>query len=165
MQETFYATFAQVSIALLGLWWVVVQFRHAEWMQDRARRRMAYNVSLYFMLPGLMALVSILSVDATFIWRGTFAVAGAFGAIEAARAALDREPPGPGWYDVARWLTVALYVAVVVVALFPGIVASVGISLTPIQFEGLTLSVILFLGLNWAWLMFATDQREDSSPG
>jgi hypothetical protein len=159
MQETFYATFAQVSIALLGLWWVVVQFRHAAWMKDPARRRMAYNVSLYFMLPGIMSMVSLLSADATYIWRGAFAAAGIFGAIEAARDARDQRHRGPGWQVVARWLTVVLYLAIVTVALFPGLLSSAGISLKPIALEGLTLSLILFLGVNWAWLMFGADEE------
>jgi hypothetical protein len=157
MQETFYATFAQVSIALLGLWWVVVQFKQATWMRDPGRRRMAYNVSLYFMLPGIMSLVSILSSAATFIWRGTFAAAGLFGAVEAAYFALDRRQARPGWQLLARWLTVVLYVVVVTVALVPTVLASSGISLKPIELEGLTLSLILFLGVNWAWLMFVSD--------
>ena len=165
MQETFYATFAQVSIALLGLWWVVVQFKHAAWMTDPVRRRMAYNVSLYFMLPGLMSLVSLLSADATFIWRAAFAAAGTFGAIEAARVALDQRPGAPGRQVPVRWLTVVLYLAVVTVALFPGVVSSLNISLRPIELEGLMLSLILFLGVNWAWLMFATDDHQPPSTG
>ena len=53
---TFYATTSAVSFTLLGFWWVVVQFRHDEMTADPGRRRLAFVVSLHFILPGLMSL-------------------------------------------------------------------------------------------------------------
>jgi hypothetical protein len=44
--STFYSTSAQVSFALLGLWWVVVAERRTEWRQSSSRRRQAYTVSM-----------------------------------------------------------------------------------------------------------------------
>jgi len=82
MQDTFYATAAQISFTLLGLWWVIVQFRHPEWMGSRYYRRMAYDVSLYFLLPGIMGLVSLLATEAKFLWRAGFVVAGLIGVVE-----------------------------------------------------------------------------------
>ena len=48
---TFYATTSAVSFTLLGFWWVVVQFRHDEMTADPGRRRLAFVVSLHFVLP------------------------------------------------------------------------------------------------------------------
>ena len=61
---TFYATTSAVSFTLLGFWWVVVQFRHDEMTQDPGRRRLAFVVSLHFILPGLMSLGALLTADA-----------------------------------------------------------------------------------------------------
>ena len=66
---TFYATTSAVSFTLLGFWWVVVQFRHNEMTQDPGRRRLAFVVSLHFILPGLMSLGALLTADAPLIWR------------------------------------------------------------------------------------------------
>jgi hypothetical protein len=49
---------AQASFTLLALWWVLLQIRHDEWFADTAYRRRAYDVSLYFLLPGIMSLGS-----------------------------------------------------------------------------------------------------------
>ena len=155
MQETFYATFAQISFGLLGLWWVVVQLKHARVVTDPALRRTAYNVSLFFALPAIMSLMSLLSADATLIWRSAFLLAAALGLVEGLR---DLRTPAqrPAWATAGRWIAVAFYALVIVVAAFPGVVAGVGLPLTPIQVEGLLLSVIVFLGVNLAWQHFVS---------
>ena len=78
---TFYATTSAVSFTLLGFWWVVVQFRHEEMTQDPGRRRLAFVVSLHFILPGLMSLGALLTGDAPIVWRLTFGLAGIAGMI------------------------------------------------------------------------------------
>src|SRR5204863_450425 len=59
--DGFYGAMAQVSFTLLGLWWVVVQFKYSDLMRDRRRRIQAYDTSLYFVLPGIMSLISQLA--------------------------------------------------------------------------------------------------------
>jgi len=49
---TFYATSSALCFILLGFWWIVVQFRHAELMRNRRLRRFAFLVSLHFIIPG-----------------------------------------------------------------------------------------------------------------
>lgn len=151
MQETFYATFAQLSFALLGLWWVVVQFKHSEWMRDPVQRRTAFAVSMYFTLPGIMSLLSLLSADATFIWRAAFAAAGACGVVVGVRAARQ----GAARERVGAVLGAVLFAVVTAVALVPGVVGRLGLSLTPIQVEGISLSIVLLVGVTTAWRMFA----------
>ena len=51
--EAFYQTVATFCFTLLGLWWGVLQLRHDDWVNDPARRRMAYSVHLAFVIPGL----------------------------------------------------------------------------------------------------------------
>jgi len=76
----FYGILAGLSFTLLGLWWVACQ-SHPDWLSERAGRRMAYVVSLHFVLPGAMSLLSLVAPDVPGIWRATFAVAGGLGLI------------------------------------------------------------------------------------
>ena len=157
MQETFYATAAQISFTLLGLWWVIVQFRHPEWMGSRYYRRMAYDVSLYFLLPGIMGLVSLLAAEATFLWRVGFVVAGLIGVVETAlmiatpAAGITRLAP----IRIGRWAGLVLYVLLTVVAFDPGLPGALGIGLQPLGVEGVLNALLLFIGVNFAWVLFA----------
>jgi len=56
---TFYAASSSLFFTLLGFWWVVVQFRHAELTRDAASRRFMFLVSLHFILPRLVSLASL----------------------------------------------------------------------------------------------------------
>ncbi len=60
--ETFYTTVSSISFTLLGLWWVVVQGRET-WRMNPARRRMAYVVSLHFVLPGVMSILALVAPE------------------------------------------------------------------------------------------------------
>jgi hypothetical protein len=51
------------------------------WVKDPYRRLMLYDVSLYFLLPGLMSLVSLLAVGVPGICRVAFAIADVIGAV------------------------------------------------------------------------------------
>ena len=159
MQETFYATFAAIAFTLLGLWWVVIQFKYQSWMSDPQRRQMAYNISLYFILPGIMSLVSLLSGEAKFLWRGAFAIAGIFGAVEAVRMAVGSAQNRSKWAMAGRWFAVVLYALVAVVAVFPDMIQSLGVPLKAIELEGVMLAIILFLGVNFTWLMFTEPEN------
>jgi hypothetical protein len=76
MAQELYATVAQASFSLLGLWWVLLQIRHDAWFADVAYRRSAYDISLYFLLPGMMGLGSLLAVGQPTIWRVVIAALG-----------------------------------------------------------------------------------------
>ena len=71
--QDFYGSMAQISFTLLGLWWVVVQFKYADFMKDRRRRLQTYDTSLYFVLPGIMSLISLLTTTGL-LWRITFTI-------------------------------------------------------------------------------------------
>jgi hypothetical protein len=82
MFAVFYQTAAQLSFTLLGLWWLILQTKYREWIGDNERRHMATSVSLYFLLPGVMSLVALLGANIPFLWRVSFALASAIGAME-----------------------------------------------------------------------------------
>ena len=59
------------SWTLLGLWWVVIQVRYKDAAATPALRRHAYGVLVFFLMPGMMSLFSIVD-DAGTWWRVVF---------------------------------------------------------------------------------------------
>ncbi|MCC6176076.1 MAG: hypothetical protein IT305_12290 [Chloroflexi bacterium] len=57
-----YGIMAGLSFTLLGLWWIACQ-AHMDWLAEPTGRRMAYVVSLHFVLPGAMSLLSLVAPD------------------------------------------------------------------------------------------------------
>ena len=51
----FYREAAQVSFTLLGLRWLVIQFKYADWGRSTEGRRLVYDTSLCFMIQGSSA--------------------------------------------------------------------------------------------------------------
>ena len=163
MVDTFYSAASQACLTLLGFWWAVIQFRHAEWMHDPTMRRVAYAVALHFLLPGIMSLVSLLAGDQTIVWRATFALAGTFGLIAVILLVHARGRSLPG--AVGHYLSVPLYGLLTVVAVAPDVLTSLGLTLAPLQVEGIILSALVFLGINLAWLLFAAPAEVVGGPG
>lgn len=161
--QTFYTTVGAISFTLLGLWWVVVQ-SHDEWRANPARRRMAYAVSLHFLLPGAMSVLSLVAPDAAWMWRITFATAGILGVVGAITVlrTLREEYDAPRIARLIEWVAIPVYGVVAIVALFPERVGSLGLGLTPLQVEGFTLAVLIFLGVQVAWILMVEPTREPS---
>jgi hypothetical protein len=152
---TFYATTSAVSFTLLGFWWVVVQFRHEEMTQDPGRRRLAFVVSLHFVLPGLMSLGALLTGDAPAVWRLTFGLAGIAGMTAVVVASRGiKEPTGAiamiGRYE---WIALPLYAVLTLVAIRPDLVQP-AVGLAPLQVEGAVMTLLVFLGIIFAWALF-----------
>ena len=80
--QMFYQTVAQLCFTLLGLWWLVLQTKYAEWIGDPSRRRMITNISLYFLLPGAMSLLALLSSQVHLLWQAAFILASGLGVFE-----------------------------------------------------------------------------------
>ena len=155
--ESFYATAASLCFTLLGFWWAVVQFRHHEWMANEGRRRMAYSLSLHFFLPGIMCLVALVPDDARIIWRITFGLSGLLGIVATVLivATTKADTGSMRLIRVGEWLIAPLYAIITLLAINPGFVNSLGIGLTPLEVEGLTMGVLIFLGVNLAWILLA----------
>jgi hypothetical protein len=79
--KDFYIAFATISFTLLGLWFIVVQTRHAEWRGSAVHRRRAFAVSLHFALPGVMGLLSLIDPNSRDLWRAAFAVVAIGGVV------------------------------------------------------------------------------------
>ena len=151
----FYQAFAPTSFTLLGLWLIVVQTRHAEWRRVPALRIRAYAVTLNFALPGLMSLLSLVDPKSTTEWRVSFATVSIGGTLALLALATRGRVRTEGNRLAAAALVVAVvsYLLVALVAIRPALVSDISVSLTPLRCEAILLSVLIFLGVNVAWLL------------
>jgi MFS family permease len=149
---SFYGIVSGLSFTLLGLWFVVAD-RHKEWFRVPVRRRMAYVVSLHFMLPGTMSVLSLVAPDIPAVWRIVFALCGIAGIVgsvliaEAVRAEYGRARLAA----LVMFVALPVYIFIVVFALAPS--ASGLIGLQPRQAEAILIAGILLLGLHAAWFL------------
>ena len=150
MLTNFYLAFGPVCFTLLGLWLIVVQTRHAEWRSVAMYRRRAFGVALHFSLPGLMSLLSLIDPDSKALWRVSFAVVAAGGAVVLTllRGSLA------GWGGRAAYLAaVALYGLIAIVATVPSTLVGLGVTVVPARVEAVLLTILVFFGVNVAWLL------------
>jgi hypothetical protein len=156
-----YKAVAQSAFALLGLWWVVVQFRHGEWIPERGARRGAYGVSLHFLIPAIISLMALAAPGHSAVWRIAFGTAGVLGLAEAVRRMAARVPVKPRGASIALVVLAFTYVLVALVAIDTSLPKDVGVRLRPLEVEGLLVSILLLAGVNLAWLAF-TEPAPDS---
>jgi phosphatidylserine synthase len=153
MLNDFYAAFAPLSFTVYGLWLIVVQTRHAHWRRSLEHRRRAYAVSLHFAIPGLMSLLALVDPTNGSVWRVSFALSAAAGALILGYLQFSPIPTPRGrLWQLESTASIILYVLVVLVAAAPSVARDIG---APLRIEAVLLSLIIFLGINVAWaLMF-----------
>jgi hypothetical protein len=162
MLTVFYQTAAQLCFTLLGLWWLVLQTKYREWIGDSESRRTATNISLYFLLPGVMSLIALLGADIPPLWRTTFALASGVGALQTLLSGLGARRRERGTLVAAgQWLGFALYLLVVIIAITPPQISLslfgvtlLGFGVPPLLASGLSLSLLITLGVLLAWGFF-----------
>lgn len=162
-QTEFYGVVSAINFTLLGLWWVAVQGRLDVW-GDRSARRMAYFVSLQFVIPATVSLLAQVAPDVPEVWQFAFAFAGVAGGIGVALLAIEL------WRStdatILPWafalVGIPVYVVVTIVAIFPTLVADLGLVLKPLEVEGILLSALMFLGVQEAWFVAMTPPREEA---
>lgn len=163
MARTFYQACAQGAFALLGLWWVVVNRKYDDWVHDAFRRRQAYVVSLYFALPAVTSLVSLISDESKVIWRVGFSAAALLGMLVALSVLVrDGSRLSPGLL-LAHAANALLYALVLLIALATTIPADIGLDLSPREVEAVLVTGLMFIGVNLAWALFMTPARERGS--
>jgi hypothetical protein len=97
-----------------------------------------------------MGLLSLIDPASTALWRISFAIAAAGGAIVLVLV----RGPAPTWLGMASYAAaVLLYALIAVVAIAPSVVADLGISARPLRVEAVLLTILVFLGVNVAWLL------------
>jgi cytochrome bd-type quinol oxidase subunit 2 len=164
-QTAFYGVVAATNFTLLGLWWVAVKDRDDLTGRDGRGGNMAYLVSLQFVIPAAVSLFAQVAPEITAVWRIGFSIAGLIGAVGIALLAMRFRTHTDA--KVMPWVLggagVPLYVLVFVVALFPDVVDAMNLSLSPIEVEGLLLSIIVVLGVQEAWFVSMTPSRPSPS--
>lgn len=152
--SAFYAVVSGINFTLLGLWWVAVRERGEIGVDSAFGRRMAYLVSLQFVIPGTVSLLSQVAPDVPGLWRASFTAAGLAGAAGSVMlsAALTRLPGQRLVANLMAYAAVPLYVIVAVVAGIPALTVT-GSGLTALQVEGILLCLLVFLGVQAAWVV------------
>ena len=155
--DNFYSAVSSLCFTLLGFWFVVVQLGAERHMQDPERRRTALRVSLYFVLPGLMSVLSLINLaderSQAHFWRAVFLVTAAIGLVDAVVAV--RIPRT----RVTALVTAGLYLAVAGVALSPRTTARLFPDVPPLAVEGVLLALLVVLGLYLIWSEFLLRSR------
>ena len=159
--QAFYTTVGSICFILLGLWWVVVQGKET-WHHDPRRRRMATGVSLHFLLPGAMSILSLVAPDVSWLWRATFVTAGVFGMLSAGAVAttLREEHDAPGMVKAIQWIVIPVYALITLVAAVPELVTGAAIGLSALQLEAIILSILMVFGVLAAWTLMIEPVRE-----
>lgn len=149
--DDFYKTVAGISFTLLGLWWIVVQLKYKEGAGDPTQRRHAYGVLLFFLLPGVMTLISSVNSDLSLLWRIAFGLTAALGIIE---IVLYLATPGlkTAGGRALRWFAMAVYALILAFAARPQLAADLGIGLAPREAEAILVGLVIVVGVNLAWL-------------
>ncbi len=155
--STFYALMSVTCFTLVGLWWTVLE-RHPEWRRDTRLRRAAGGIYLSFLLPGVMSMFAQVNPSSPLMWRVSFGLTAVVGLVSSAML-LGVEPTGTvGPFRRFRWLTPALYAAIVVLGVAPelaGLVAA-----TPLQVASVLLIALVLLAHGLAWeFMMEPDRR------
>jgi hypothetical protein len=161
--QAFYAVIGGVGFTLLGLWQVVVTSRK-DWQRSRPRRMLAYTVALHFLLPAMMSVLSMVAPDQPVVWRVVFAASGALGVagVLLYRRALLEEYDVPRLATIVGWVVLPIYAAIVLLALAPTIPAQLGLALSAVQVEAILVSLVLFLGVQAAWILIVEPPRADT---
>jgi hypothetical protein len=148
----FFGVVSTIDFALLGLWWVTVQARPDLRKRRSNPDRMAYVVSLQFLVPGTAALLAQVAPALTIVWRVSFAIAGATGIV--AILLLVPELVASGGLTVAKFLrfgALPLYALMTFIAITPGLLSSSSHKLSALQVEAILFCLVIFLGAQVAW--------------
>jgi hypothetical protein len=162
--QAFYQTAAQLCFTLLGLWWLVLQTKYVEWIGDPRRRRMVTNISLYFLLPGAMSLLALLSPQAHLLWQAAFIVASGLGAFETLALLLGERAPAGSWLAVAlRWSGAVFYTAIAALAL-ASLVPTLNAALrgSALTVSGILITLLIVSGVTLAWTYFIEPRPGDT---
>jgi hypothetical protein len=158
--QSFYALMAGTCFALVGLWWNVVRAK-PEWAKDENLRTLASGVYLAFLIPGLMSLIAQVSGENRLIWQVAFSVAAVLGIFYTTRLMRKTRDSAPKTrFYRNRWGAVAIYVFILIFALFPFLALFLG--LQPLQMEGILLAGLILIahGLSWDFLTTPSPEKQ-----
>ena len=164
-QSSFYGVVSAINFTLLGLWWVAVKDRAERMGETDSSRRVAYLVSLQFVILGTVSLLAQVAPDVPMVWRTSFATAGAVGAVGVVLLARDIRATTEAKVAPTLFLVFGLpiYLLVIAVALFPE--GFTGGGFKPIQAEATLVTLLVFLGVQEAWVVSMTPAKASARAG
>jgi hypothetical protein len=105
---------------------------------------------MHFSLPGLMSLLALVNPDSSALWRVSFAIA----AIGGVTALIVLRGPAPGKAGLTAYiLAIVLYALIAILAIAPRIVSGIGLTAAPVRVAAILLTILVFAGVNVAWLL------------
>jgi hypothetical protein len=153
----FYPAFSSTCFVVLTLWLMTVTQRHTDWRDDDYKKLRAFGIGLYFSLPGIMTLISLVDPTSPRLWEWSYTVVALGGAVVIAVLFRQsrRNPAGPDQLTKFAYpVAIALYLAI-------GVIAIVGLTRQQAHTENhvdqVLLAVMLFLGVNVAWWLIFED--------
>jgi len=158
----FYQTLSALAFTLLGLWSVVVELRLRAVKTEARERRHIYGVLMFFLLPGLMSLFSIID-DSTLWWRVAFGVTAAVGLAEIVLYVQSAEGAAATRDLMLRAIGFADYVLIIFVALRPTIARDLGIEFTGIQVEAVLVTALLVIGIHMVFFAIVDRPEPESA--
>jgi hypothetical protein len=162
--SAFYAVVAGINFTLLGLWWVAVLERADLRRAGSRAGQMAYVVSLQFLLPGTVALLSQVAPNVAFVWRTAFVlggVAGVVGIVMLVPILLETHLRTPARLLLAVGLPIHALVAIV--ALLPDLRSTFGLDLSSLQVEAVLFCLLVLLGAQTAWAAAMAPSQDDQA--
>ena len=148
--DRFYQAVSTVSFTLLGLWWVVVQLKYKGEEGDARRQRHAYAIALFFLLPGVMGMLSSINSDLSALWRLAFGVTAALGLLEIALYRFSGDVYTRGAVAL-RIFGFVLYVLIAAFAIRPELATDLGLGMEAREVEAVFLGLLIVVGVNLAW--------------
>ncbi len=160
--SAFYAVVAGINFTLLGLWWVAVLERADLRRTGSQTGQMAYAVSLQFLIPGTVSLLSQVAPNVASLWRTAFVLGGAAGVIGIVRLVpiLLRTH----LRTAARLLVVVgipIHALIAVVAMLPDLGSALNIELSSLQVEAVLFCLLVLVGAQTAWIAAMSPRVDD----
>jgi hypothetical protein len=162
--SAFYAVVAGINFTLLGLWWVAVQERTDLRRAGSGAGQMAYVVSLQFLLPGTVSLLSQVAPNVPLLWRTAFVLGGAAGVagiVLLVPILLRTHLRTAAW--LLLFVGVPIHALVAIVAVLPDLGLTLGIALNSLQVEAVLFCLLVLLGAQTAWTA-AMSPSQDQEP-
>ncbi len=164
--SAFYGVVSGIDFTLLGLWWVAVQDRPDLRRPGSRSGRMSYVVSLQFIVPGTAGLLGQVAPQVPMVWRASYTLAGASGALAVLMLAPALAAAGArGVARLLRLCVVPLYLLITVVAVDPRLISGIDPKLTALQVEAIFFCLLVFISAQTAWAAAMSPDPQEATPG
>ena len=158
--SAFFGVVSTIDFAMLGLWWVTVQSRPELRRREAAGGRMAYLVSLQFVIPGTASLLAQIAPSVTEVWRISFGLAGIVGVLSIALVVSALAEGGSVLVArLLRCVALPIYAVLTIIAATSGMFHH-STRFAPVQVEAILFCVITLLGAQLAWAVAMTPDPE-----